>query len=225
MFNKSIFLSFIIILYMHGVSITDITRLFIQMKSEFEEQQRNDVYVEAVVTEETYAEITEITEIIPITEAVVTSEEIITEPIVTTEEVTIPSSVITTPPDTCPLSDYELRLFANVVDLEFNPDVSYDGAVITAIVIYNRIRSGTFPNTVEGVLYQSGQFSCIGSVTGNASDTAIQIVKDIYNGNYHGYDWLVDNGLYFCNQWCDFSSWATLVHEHWSGNYCVKVYR
>ncbi|MBQ6441905.1 MAG: cell wall hydrolase [Lachnospiraceae bacterium] len=39
----------------------------------------------------------------------------------------------------------------------------YDGQVAVGCVVMNRVRSSAFPNTVSGVIYQSGQFSPVAS--------------------------------------------------------------
>lgn len=39
----------------------------------------------------------------------------------------------------------------------------YDGQVAVGCVVMNRVRSSSFPNTVSGVIYQSGQFSPVAS--------------------------------------------------------------
>lgn len=180
-------LRFIMLLYLLGVDLTDITTFFINAQKT------------PITTEMSYQEITTI------------QQEIVTE---TQQEI-----------KTSPLTDYETRLIASVLECEFSPDISIDGAVITCIVIRNRIYSDIFPNTAEGVVYQSGQFSCVSYIDpSNVSDKAIEIVNDVFTGHYHGWDFMVNSTLYFCNQYCDFGSWATLVYEYWYDRYCVKVY-
>lgn len=182
------------LLYLLGVDLTDITTFFINAQKT------------PMTTEMSYQEITTI------------QQEIVTE---TQQEMVIAQQEI----KTSPLTDYETCLIASVLECEFSPDISIDGAVITCIVIRNRIYSDIFPNTAEDVVYQSGQFSCVSYIDpSNVSDKAIEIVNDVFTGYYHGWDFMVDSTLYFCNQYCDFNSWATLVYEYWYDRYCVKVY-
>ena len=52
----------------------------------------------------------------------------------------------------------ELKLMAAIIFCEAG-DQSYTGKVAVGAVIMNRIASGRFPNTLEGVIYQRGQFT------------------------------------------------------------------
>ncbi|MEG1141420.1 MAG: cell wall hydrolase [Clostridia bacterium] len=38
---------------------------------------------------------------------------------------------------------------------------SYVGQVAVGAVVLNRVKSSSFPNTISGVIYQKGQFSCV----------------------------------------------------------------
>ncbi|MEG1204631.1 MAG: cell wall hydrolase [Clostridia bacterium] len=38
---------------------------------------------------------------------------------------------------------------------------SYQGQVAVGAVVLNRVKSSKFPNTISGVIYQNGQFSCV----------------------------------------------------------------
>lgn len=55
-------------------------------------------------------------------------------------------------------SKSDLRLMASIIYSEAGNE-SYAGQKAVGIVIMNRIKSKDFPNTLKGVLYQSGQFS------------------------------------------------------------------
>lgn len=37
----------------------------------------------------------------------------------------------------------------------------YEGQVAVGAVVLNRVKSSEFPNTISGVIYQKGQFSCV----------------------------------------------------------------
>ena len=45
-----------------------------------------------------------------------------------------------------------------------------------AAVVLNRVESSSFPNTISGVIYQSGAFSCVsnGSINNTPDSTAIR---------------------------------------------------
>lgn len=47
--------------------------------------------------------------------------------------------------------------------LECEAGISYEGMIAVGTVIMNRVGSAKFPNTIEGVIYQSGQFSPVRS--------------------------------------------------------------
>ena len=52
----------------------------------------------------------------------------------------------------------ELKLMAAIIFCEAG-DQSYTGKVAVGAVIMNRINSSRFPNTLQGVIYQKGQFT------------------------------------------------------------------
>ena len=51
-----------------------------------------------------------------------------------------------------------LRLMSAIINSEAG-NQSYAGKKAVGIVIMNRVKSNKFPNSVKGVVYQSGQFS------------------------------------------------------------------
>lgn len=59
-------------------------------------------------------------------------------------------------------SDSELDLLAAIIQCEAGGE-SHTGKVAVGAVIMNRIRDGRFPNSISGVVYQSGQFSPVAS--------------------------------------------------------------
>ena len=66
----------------------------------------------------------------------------------------------------------------------------YDGQVAVGCVVMNRVRSSAFPNTVSGVIYQSGQFSPVASgrlatVLGNnlTTDSCRNAASTVLAGN------------------------------------------
>ena len=60
----------------------------------------------------------------------------------------------------------------------------YTGQVAVAAVILNRVRSNLFPNTVSGVVYQSGAFTCVsdGQINLSPDATAKKAAQDAING-------------------------------------------
>ena len=61
---------------------------------------------------------------------------------------------------------------------------SYTGQVAVGAVVMNRVRSSSFPNTVSGVVYQSGAFDCVsdGQINMSPNDTARKAAQDALNG-------------------------------------------
>ena len=60
----------------------------------------------------------------------------------------------------------------------------YVGQVAVAAVVLNRVRSSLFPNTISGVIYQSGAFSVVddGQINLTPNSTAIRAAQDALNG-------------------------------------------
>ena len=61
---------------------------------------------------------------------------------------------------------------------------SYKGKVAVAAVVLNRVRSSSFPNTLSGVIYQSGAFESVmnGSIYNTPTDDCLRAAKDAMNG-------------------------------------------
>ena len=53
-----------------------------------------------------------------------------------------------------------------------------------AAVVLNRVASASFPNTISGVIYQSGAFTCVsnGTINNTPDATAIRAARDALNG-------------------------------------------
>lgn len=78
---------------------------------------------------------------------------------------------------------YEKELLASIIFCEAG-NQSFEGQVAVGAVIMNRIASGAYPNTIEGVIYQPGQFGPAGSgwldrirSTGSYSSSAMQAAE------------------------------------------------
>lgn len=61
---------------------------------------------------------------------------------------------------------------------------SYAGQVAVAAVVLNRVKSSSFPNTVSGVIYQSGAFDVVsdGQINLTPDATARKAAQDAING-------------------------------------------
>ena len=94
----------------------------------------------------------------------------------------------------------------------------YMGKVAVGAVVMNRVRSGIFPNTIAGVIYEPWQFSCVGNWMFNSAPDrdSLNAAIDAMNGvdptggalyyfNYH----LVTNG------WLWSRPCATVIGNHW----------
>ena len=75
------------------------------------------------------------------------------------------------------------RLLAKCVYAEARGE-PYKGQVAVAAVVLNRVSSSSFPNTVSGVIYQSGAFSCVsnGSINNTPDSDCIRAALDALNG-------------------------------------------
>ena len=74
---------------------------------------------------------------------------------------------------TMSVSDDDIWLMACIIDWEagYQP---YAGKLAVANVILNRVRSGHYPGTVTGVIYQRSQFSGVSDGAGNPSERFAQ---------------------------------------------------
>ena len=60
----------------------------------------------------------------------------------------------------------------------------YTGQVAVGAVVMNRVKSSSFPNTISGVIYQSGAFDAVrdGQINLSPNNTAIKAAQDAING-------------------------------------------
>lgn len=61
---------------------------------------------------------------------------------------------------------------------------SYTGKVAVAAVILNRVKSSSFPNSISGVIYQAGAFTCVsdGQINLGTNDECTRAAQDAMNG-------------------------------------------
>lgn len=113
-------------------------------------------------------------------------------------------------------SDADLDLLARVVSAESRGE-PYEGQVAVAAVILNRIEHPSFPNTLSGVIYQPGAFSCLtdGGINAPVADSAYRASRDAING------WDPSGGaIYYYNPKKSTSQWIfsrpiiTVIGEH-----------
>ena len=76
-----------------------------------------------------------------------------------------------------------LNLLARLVYGEARGE-PYTGQVAVAAVVLNRVKSSSFPNTISGVIYQSGAFDVVrdGQINLSPNSTAIKAAQDALNG-------------------------------------------
>lgn len=76
-----------------------------------------------------------------------------------------------------------LNLLARVVYGEARGE-PYTGQVAVASVVLNRVKSSSFPNSISGVVYQSGAFDAVrdGQINLTPNSTAIKAAQDALNG-------------------------------------------
>lgn len=111
-------------------------------------------------------------------------------------------------------SKADLRLMSSIINCEAGIE-PYQGKIAVGIVVMNRIKSKNFPNTLKGVIYQSGQFSPVrnGSLRRRLSEydsgrtrskqwkTCIRAAKKVLNGQrtilYRGKEKKMNNFYFF----------------------------
>lgn len=96
-----------------------------------------------------------------------------------------------------------LYLLARLVHGEARGE-PYRGKVAVAAVVLNRVKSASFPNTVAGVIYQSGAFDAVsdGQINLTPDSESINAARDAMNG------WDPTNGcLYYYNPRTATSRW------------------
>lgn len=80
-------------------------------------------------------------------------------------------------------SSADVQLLARLISAEARGE-PYSGQVAVGAVVLNRIKHPSFPNTLSGVIYQPGAFSCLndGQFNQPVSDSAYKAARDAMNG-------------------------------------------
>ncbi|NCC67779.1 MAG: spore cortex-lytic enzyme [Clostridia bacterium] len=107
----------------------------------------------------------------------------------------------------------DVALLARLISAEARGE-PYSGQVAVGAVVLNRVEHPSFPNTIAGVIYQSGAFTCITDGQWNAAvaDSAYSAARDALNG------WDPSGGaIYYFNPSTATSSWI------WSRPYLTTI--
>ena len=97
----------------------------------------------------------------------------------------------------------DVMLLARLISAEARGE-PYAGQVAVGGVVLNRIEHPSFPNTLSGVIFQNGAFSCMQDGQWNAavSDSAVRAARDALSG------WDPSGGaIYYFNPGTATSSW------------------
>lgn len=88
-----------------------------------------------------------------------------------------------TSPSTQSSSSGDVYLLARLISAEARGE-PYTGQVAVGAVVLNRVKHPSFPNTISGVIYQSGAFSCLqdGQFNQPIADSAYRAARDALNG-------------------------------------------
>jgi len=100
-------------------------------------------------------------------------------------------------------SNSNLNLLARAISGEARGE-PYEGQVAVGAVILNRVDHASFPNTIAGVVYQSGAFDSVadGQINMEPTTTAVKAARDALNG------WDPSGGcIYFFNPATSTSKW------------------
>ena len=79
--------------------------------------------------------------------------------------------------------DTSVELLARVISAEARGE-PYRGQVAVGAVILNRVEHPSFPNTIAGVVYQPGAFTCMvdGQFNEPVAESAVRAARDALNG-------------------------------------------
>lgn len=104
-----------------------------------------------------------------------------------------------------PSGDDMVNLLARLINGEARGE-PYEGQVAVGAVILNRVKSPQFPNTIPGVIYQKGQFSC---VTDGQINVAIDKESTVYKAAQEAMNGAdpTNGALYFYNPSKTKSKW------------------
>ena len=107
----------------------------------------------------------------------------------------------------------DLNLLSKLVNAEARGE-PYNGMVAVAATVLNRVSDSRFPNTIAGVIYQSGAYTCVsdGQINLAGTEQSKKAAQDAING------WDPTYGcIYYCNPNTATSSWI------WSRPQVLKI--
>ncbi len=80
-------------------------------------------------------------------------------------------------------SQSDINLLAKLIAAEARGE-SYTGQVAVGAVVLNRVAHSSFPDSIAGVIYQKGAFSCVNDSNWNvsATSTSLKAARDCING-------------------------------------------
>lgn len=80
-------------------------------------------------------------------------------------------------------SQSDINLLAKLIAAEARGE-SYTGQVAVGAVVLNRVEHSSFPDTIAGVIYQKGAFSCVNDSNWSvaANETSKKAARDCING-------------------------------------------
>ena len=116
-------------------------------------------------------------------------------------------------------SSNEIYLLAKVIEAEARGE-SYTGQVAVGAVILNRVDHASFPDSVSGVVYQSGAFDCVYDSNWSVEPSATS--KKAANDAINGWD-PTGGAIYYynpsktSNQWIRSRPVITVIGNH---NFC-----
>ena len=101
------------------------------------------------------------------------------------------------------MNNTDLNLLSKLVYAEARGE-PYKGMVAVAATVLNRVADSRFPNTIAGVIYQSGAYTCVadGQINLTANEQSKKAAQDAING------WDPTSGcVYYFNPRTATSSW------------------
>jgi N-acetylmuramoyl-L-alanine amidase len=113
-------------------------------------------------------------------------------------------------------STNDYNLLARLISAEARGE-PYKGQVAVGAVVLNRVSHSSFPNSISGVIYQSGAFTCLydGQFWKEVTDSSYKAARDALNG------WDPTGGaIYYYNPVTATSSWIfsrptiTVIGKH-----------
>ena len=110
----------------------------------------------------------------------------------------------------------EVALLARIISAEARGE-PYAGQVAVGAVILNRVAHPSFPNTLAGVIYQPGAFSCLddGGVNAAVADSAYRAARDAINdSDPSGGAIYYYNPAKSTNQWIFSRPIITVIGQH-----------